>query len=56
MKWLNAHKFEARLASFLLMAVCPIGLYWAAQAGADGWVYGLLALIVGGNVLAVLVR
>ena len=54
--WLNEHKFEAHVLSFLLMVLPPAGLFFAAQTGSTGLILGLLALVVGGNLLAVAIR
>jgi len=56
LNWLNNHKFEAHLISFLLMIVPPAGMYYAAQAGADGLILGLLGLVVTGNLLAIAIH
>ncbi len=55
-KWLHAHKFEARLASFVLVTLPAIGAYRAAQAGAASWALACLSLIVAGSLLAVAVK
>jgi ABC-type maltose transport system permease subunit len=55
-EWLRTHKFEAYLTAVLLMAVPPVPLYFAAQRGAVGWIWGLISLVVLGNVLVLLIR
>jgi hypothetical protein len=54
--WLNKHRFEAALLAFLLMLLPAPGLYAAAQHGATGWICVLLAIVVGGNLLALGVK
>ncbi len=54
--WLKSHKFESQTLSFLLMVLPPAGMYYAAQIEADGLIWGLLALVVSGNLLAVALR
>lgn len=54
--WLSKHKFEAYSISFLLMIVPCIPLFFAAVAGSPQLIIILLAIIVLGNVLAVLIR
>jgi hypothetical protein len=54
--WLKSHKFEAHTLSFLLMVLPPAGMFYAAQNGADGLIWALLALVVSGNLLTVALR
>ena len=54
--WLNVHKFEAHVLSFLLMILPAAGLFFAAQAGSNGLILALLALVIGGNLLVVATR
>lgn len=54
--WFKTHKFEAHLLSFLLMILPSVGMYYAAQADADGLILGLLGLVVMGNLLAITIR
>lgn len=54
-KRLRSHKFEFQLMVVLLMAIPPLPLYYAAQRGAQGWIWFLLSLVVLGNILALLV-
>ena len=55
-KWLSSHKFEAYAIAFLLMVIPPIPLYFAARAGSQPAMIGLLAVIVLGNILALLIH
>lgn len=52
-RWLSGHKFQAFLIVFVLLSLPPIGLYFAAQS--TTWVLVLLAMVVLGNLLAVLI-
>ena len=54
LNWLSKNKFQAYGITFLLIALPPVGLFFAAQS--TGWALVLLALIVLGNVLAILIR
>jgi hypothetical protein len=54
--WLKSHKFEAHTLSFFLMVLPPAGMFYAAQSGAEGLIWALLALVVSGNLLAVALR
>lgn len=51
--WIKAHKFEAYLASFLLMVLPVLPLYMAVQRGATGWIAGLLLTVILGNLFAI---
>ena len=55
-EWSRMHKFEAYLLAFLLMALPPLPMYFAAQRDAVGWIWGLLGLVVIGNILVFLIR
>jgi hypothetical protein len=54
--WLNAHKFEVHVLSFMLMILPSAGLFFAAQAGSNGLILGFLALVITGNLLVVAAR
>jgi hypothetical protein len=54
--WLKDHKYQAHVTAFLLMILPAVPLYFAAGAGSQFWIILLLAVIVCGNILAVLVR
>jgi hypothetical protein len=56
LKWLTSHKFEAYAIAFLLMIIPPIPLYFAAREGSQPGMILLLALIVLGNLLALLIH
>jgi len=51
-KWMNDHKFGIALIAFGLMLLPPIGMYYAAQQNATDWIWGLLAVVVVGNLIA----
>jgi hypothetical protein len=55
-KWLRTHNFEAYLTAVALIAIPPVPLFFAAQQGAVGWIWGLLSLVILGNSLVLLVR
>ena len=50
-KQLQKHKSSLYAGAFLAMTAAPIGLYFAAQAGSSIWVWVLLALVIGANLL-----
>ena len=52
---LKEQKFRLHLTALLLMLIPPIPMYFAAQAGAFGLVWGLLVIIVLGNLLVIIV-
>jgi hypothetical protein len=52
---LKEHKFRLHLSALLLMLVPPIPMYFAAQAGATGLVWFLVAFVVLGNLLVIIV-
>lgn len=54
--WLREHKFEAHLIAFLLMALPPIPMYFAAQGDAVVWIYILIAPVILGNLLELWLR
>ncbi|MEA2008057.1 MAG: hypothetical protein U9O54_02970 [Chloroflexota bacterium] len=52
---LRERKFQAHLAVFLAVMFSSLGLYFAAQQENTGAMWGLLAIVVLGNLLAVIV-
>lgn len=54
--WKSRSKFTNHLVAFLLIIIPSALLYPAANHGATGWILFLLALVVAGNILAVLPR
>ena len=54
--WLKTHAFAAHSLAFGLMAVPSILLFLAARQGAAGWTYGLLGLVILGNLLELSIR
>lgn len=44
------------LSAFLLMVLPPTGMYLAARHDAQGWIWGLLAAVVVGNLIALGVK
>ncbi|MFC2026115.1 hypothetical protein ACFLUC_02855 [Chloroflexota bacterium] len=56
LNWLSDHKYQIHLLAFLLMVLPAIPLYYAAQQGAYPLIWGLLAIVVSGNILALLTK
>jgi hypothetical protein len=52
---LKEFKFQLHLGALLLMLIPPIPMYFAAQAGASGLVWLLVAIVVLGNLLVIIV-
>jgi hypothetical protein len=52
---LKEHKFQLHLAALLLMLIPPIPMYFAAQSGAAGLIWLLVAIVVLGNLLVIIV-
>lgn len=55
-EFLRDYKFESYLVAFALMVLPPIPLYFAAQQGAMGWLWGLIGVVLLGNIIALVVR
>lgn len=53
---LRDYKYESYLVAFTLMALPPVPMYFAAQQGARGWIWGLIGVVVLGNIIALVVR
>jgi hypothetical protein len=53
---MKTHKFETALLAFTLMLLPPIGMYFAAQSNATIWIWGLIAIVVSGNIIALAVK
>lgn len=57
MKNLKQNKtYEIHSFAFGLMVLSSAGLYFAAGAGSEIWIWGLIGLFVSGNVLVMLVK
>lgn len=56
LKWLRAHKFEAHLIAFFMMAIPPIPMYFVALQGTVSLMWALLSLVILGNLLVFLVK
>jgi hypothetical protein len=54
LEWLRRHKYPAHSLAFLAIVVSAIALYSAARAGATGWIWFLIGVIVLANLIAVL--
>jgi hypothetical protein len=55
-KWLRKNTFRVHLVAFLLMIIPPALLYLAAETGATGAIWLLLAMVITGNILVILAR
>jgi uncharacterized membrane-anchored protein len=53
--YLKGHKFSLHLTALLLMLIPPIPMYFAAQAGAAGLIWFLVAIVVLGNLLVIFI-
>jgi len=56
LKKLSNNKFKVHGIAFVLILLPSALLYPAAQADSLGWIVFLLALVIAGNLLALLVR
>ena len=52
---LKEHKLRLHLTALLMMLIPPIPMYFAAQAGAAGLVWFLIAIVVLGNLLVIFI-
>jgi hypothetical protein len=53
-QWIKQHKFLVQLATFLIISLPALGLYPAAVQNQAALQWGLLGLVLAGNVLALL--
>lgn len=53
-QFIKQRRFQIHILAFLLMILPPVVMYFAAQQGASGAIWALLALVVLGNLLALL--
>ena len=56
LNWLSDHKYEVHLLAFMLMVLPAIPLYFAVQQDAIMLIWGLLLIVVSGNILALLTK
>ena len=56
MTWLSKHKFQAHLTAFSLMALSSIGMIFSMESENTVLTYGLLAIFVLANILAMLIK
>ena len=54
-QWMNRHKFELYVLSFLLILIPSAAFYSAARQGLEGWIWALLILVSLGNLIAIAV-
>lgn len=52
LKWLRKHVYEAHLLAFFLMIMSSISLYYSAGLGLEVLSWGLLTMVVLGNLIA----
>ena len=52
---LKENKFKLHLTALLMMLIPPIAMYWAAQNGANGLIWFLLAIVILGNLIVIIV-
>ena len=52
---LREHKFNIHLIIFITAMAASLGLYVAAKRGSSGVMWGLLAIIVLGNLVAIFI-
>lgn len=43
------------MIAFIMMVIAPIGMYFAAQCNAAGWIWALLCAVILANLLVVIV-
>ncbi len=55
-RWLRSHPYEKDVLAFLLMALPPIPIYFAAQRDFTAGIWLLLLPILLGNLLALFVK
>jgi len=48
--------YELHSLAFGVMVLSSAGLYFAARAGSEGWIWGLIGLFVLGNVMVMWVK
>lgn len=53
---LRQYKYESYLLAFTLMVLPPVLMYFAAQQDAIGWIWGLIGVVLLGNLIALVVR
>jgi hypothetical protein len=53
-QYFKQRRFQVHILAFLLMILPPVAMYFAAQQGITGAIWALLALVVLGNLLALL--
>lgn len=54
--WLLQHTYEIHSLAFALMILSSAGLYFAARAGAMGWILILLAIFILGNISVLVLK
>jgi hypothetical protein len=54
-KKLRQRQLPLHVIALLLMLLPAVGSYFAARSGVDAWIWPLLAIVILGNLLAVVV-
>jgi len=56
MNWLSGYKFQVHLTAFVLMVLCTLGMFFAAQNILEALIWTLLIVIVAANLAVMLTR
>jgi len=56
MNWLSEYKFQVHLTAFVLMVLCALGMFFAAQNNLGALTWTLLIVIVAANLAVMLTR
>ena len=56
LKWLREHAYQAYWIALLFMVVPATLMFFAAQSGANGWIWALLGFVVFGNLLVLWIK
>ncbi len=54
--WLHKNAYTIHTLAFVLMLLASLGLYFAAQAGSQTWIWILLAVFSLANILVLFVK
>jgi hypothetical protein len=54
--WLKKHAYEAHLLAFGLMTLPSVWLYYSARRDQDILSWGLLAIVIMGNIITLWIR
>jgi len=56
LQWLKKHGYEAHLMAFCLMTLPPVLLYYSVRRDLDSMTWGLLGVVILGNLIALWVK